>query len=234
LSIPEPGTPQFSSFVGTDGPELRAVRLLSERIVGGLGLALPTAAGADSGYPGTTTVTTVPGGTNPPGGSTTAQGSATGGCSPSGGGSTQADATSSIAVGSSAVVVLTCTANATYSVSIDGVASSVTVPADSTGTVTLTIAASDPHLSVNGSTPEPTTYGSNTVTLANTAGGDGATVDVNIPNATTAALGTGGSSGSLAFTGAELLALIIGALFLLATGTLLVVFTRRRTRQQQI
>jgi len=131
-------------------------------------------------------------------------------------------------------VVLTCTANATYSVSIDGVASSVTVPADSTRTVTLTIAASDPHLSVNGSTPEPTTYGSNTVTLANTAGGDGATVDVNIPNATTAALGTGGSSGSLAFTGAELLALIIGALFLLATGTLLVVFTRRRTRQQQI
>jgi|GEM_PF-5596066 len=31
LSIPEPGTPQFSSFVGTDGPELRAVRLLPER-----------------------------------------------------------------------------------------------------------------------------------------------------------------------------------------------------------
>ncbi len=31
LSIPEPGTPQFSSFVGTDGPELRVVRFLSER-----------------------------------------------------------------------------------------------------------------------------------------------------------------------------------------------------------
>lgn len=132
-------------------------------------------------------------------------------------------------------MVLTCTPNATYSVSIDGVASSVPVPADSTGMVTLTIAASDgPHLSVNGSTPEPTTYGSNTVTLANTAGSDGATVDIIIPDATTAALGTGGSSGSLAFTGAELLALVIGALLLLATGTLLVVFTRRRTRQQQI
>ena len=31
MSIPELETPQFSSFVGTDGPELRAVRFLPER-----------------------------------------------------------------------------------------------------------------------------------------------------------------------------------------------------------
>ena len=92
-------------------------------------------------------------------------------------------------------------------------------------------------MSVNGSTPVATTYGANTVTLANTSGGAGGTVNVNIPNATTSALGTSGSGssgGSLAFTGADLLALIVGALFLLAMGTLLVVSTRRRASHQQV
>jgi hypothetical protein len=189
-------------------------------IVGGLGLALPTAAGAASGYPGTTTVTTVPGSTNP------------------GGGTQPCVSTVTIYSGNSAVVVLTgCSPNSTFAISIDGMAAGVTANSDGAGNVTLTIAASDPHLSVNGSTPVPATYGSNTVTLANTSGGAGGTVNVNIPNATTSALGTSGSgssAGSLAFTGADLLALIIGALFLLAMGTLLVVFTRRRASHQQV
>jgi hypothetical protein len=189
-------------------------------IIGGLGLVLPTAAGAASGYPGTTTVTTVTGTTIP------------------GGGTQPCVSTVTVYTGNSAGVVLTgCSPNSTYSVSIDGVAAGVTANSDGAGNVTLTIAASDPHLSVNGSTPVPATYGSNTVTLANTSGGAGGTVNVNIPNATTSALGTSGSGssgGSLAFTGADLLALIIGALFLLATGTLLVVFTRRRASHQQI
>lgn len=198
-------------------------------IVGGLGLALPTVAGAASGYPGTTTTTTTQG---------TSGGTIPGGTTNPGGGTQPCVSTDTIYVGNSADVVLTgCSPNSTYSVSIDGVAAGVTANSDGAGNVTLTIAASDPHLSVNGSTPVPATYGSNTVTLANTSGGAGGTVNVNIPNATTSALGTSGSGssgGSLAFTGADLLALIIGALFLLAMGTLLVVFTRRRASHQQV
>ncbi len=209
-------------------------------IVGGLGLALPTVAGAASGYPGTTTVTTVPGSTNPPGGSTTTttQGNSGGTTNP-GGGTQPCVSTVTIYAGNSAVVVLTgCSPSSTFAISIAGVTTGITANSDGAGNVTLTIAVSgDPDVSVNGSTPVSATYGSNTVTLANTSGGAGGTVNVNIPNATTSALGTSGSGssgGSLAFTGADLLALIIGSLFLLATGTLLVVFTRRRTRHQQI
>jgi hypothetical protein len=144
--------------------------------------------------------------------------------------------------GNSAVVVLAgCSPRSTFAISIAGVATGITANSDGAGNVTLTIAVSgDPDVSVNGSTPVPTTYGANTVTLANTSGGAGGTVNVNIPNATTSALGTSGSSGSgssggsLAFTGADLLALIVGALFLLAMGTLLVVSTRRRASHQQV
>jgi hypothetical protein len=142
------------------------------------------------------------------------------------------------AVGNTSVVVLSgCTPNSTYSITVVGVVTGLTVNSDGSGTVTLTNAVSDPHLSVNGSTPEPSVYGSNTVTLTNTKGGSGGAEYVIIPNATTAAIGSGGtngSSGTLAFTGADLLALIVGALFLLLMGTLLVVFTRRRASHQQI
>ena len=110
---------------------------------------------------------------------------------------------------------------------------------DPSGNVTLTnVVTGDPYLSVNGSKPVLTKYGtdlasSNTVTLTNASGGAGGTEYVIIPNIVTAALGSGssgGSGGTLAFTGADLLALIVGGLFLLAMGTLLVVFTRRRAQ----
>ncbi len=52
------------------------------------------------------------------------------------------------------------------------------------------------------------------------------------PGASSPSGGSGATSGTLAFTGADLLALIIGALFLLAAGTLLVIFTRRRAARQ--
>ena len=136
------------------------------------------------------------------------------------------------------VVVLTgCPPNSTFSISIAGVATGVTVNSDSAGNVTLTNAVTgDPFLSVNGSKPVSTIYGTNTVSLTNTSGGAGGTEYVIIPNVLTAALSTGGTGGggTLAFTGADLLALIVGALFLLAVGTLLVVFTRRRANQQQV
>jgi hypothetical protein len=190
-------------------------------MVGALSLALPTTASAASGYPGTTTVTTVPGGTTPGGGSS-------------------APCASSVTVVSGTTVVVTltgCPPNSAFSISIAGVSTGIAVTSDASGTITLTnVASGDPFLSVNGSTPVSTKYGPNTVTLTNLAGGAGGTEIVTIPNVLTAALstgGSGGSSGTLAFTGADLLALVVGAVFLLGTGTLLVVFTRRRASHQQ-
>jgi hypothetical protein len=123
-----------------------------------LSLSLTTTAGADSGYPGTTTVTTVPGGSTSPSGGTNPGGST----SPSGG----------------------------------------INPATGTG----------PSGGINPAT--------------GTGPSD--------PCATPGACSSGATAGTLAFTGADLLALIVGALFLLAMGTLLVVFTRRRAMHQRI
>ena len=204
---------------------------LAGALVGAFGLALSATAGADSPYPGTTTVTTPPGGTTSPGGSSS------GSCA----------STVTVPSGNTTVVVLTgCTASSTFSITIAGVASGVTVNSDPSGNITLTnVVTGDPFLSVNGSKPIPTKYGtdlasSNPVTLTNASGAPGGTENVIIPNIVTAALGTagssgtGGSAGTLAFTGADLLALIVGALFLLAMGTLLVVFTRRRASRHQV
>ncbi|HEY1987842.1 MAG TPA: hypothetical protein VGG43_00080 [Acidimicrobiales bacterium] len=193
-------------------------------IAGSLALAFSAPAGADTGYPGTTT-TTMSGNTNP-----------------SGGGTSNGPCVSTVTVrsGTSVVVVLTgCAPNSTFSIAIAGVATGLTVASDPAGNVTLTNAVTgDPFLSVNGSKPVSTIYGTNTVSLTNTSGCPGGTEYVIIPNVLTAALSTGssgtGSGGTLAFTGADLLALIVGALFLLAVGTLLVVFTRRRANQQQV
>jgi hypothetical protein len=192
-------------------------------MAGCLGLAFSAVAGADTGYPGTTSVTAPA----PPGGVTSPSGSSSGPCA----------ATVIIPVGHTSVVVLTgCAVSSTFTLTVVGVPTGLTVNSDASGNVTLTNAVSDPHLSVNGSAPEPSVFGSNTVTLTNTSGGPGGIETVITPNASTAALGSGssGSGGTLAFTGADLLALIIGALFLLATGTLLVVFTRRRATHQHV
>jgi hypothetical protein len=192
-------------------------------IAGSLVLAFSAPVGADTGYPGTTTTTTS-GSTNPSGGTSN------GPCV----------ATVTIRSGTTVVVVLTgCAPSSTFSIAIAGVATGLAVTSDPAGNVTLTNAVTgDPFLSVNGSKPVSTVYGTNTVSLANLSGGPGGTEYVIIPNVLTTALSTGssvaGSGGTLAFTGADLLALIVGALFLLAVGTLLVVFTRRRANQQQV
>lgn len=211
---------------------LRRMAVLGTAVVilGGLGLAFSTPAGADTGYPGTTTVTapTLPVGPTSPGGTST------GPCT----------STVIIPSGNTTVVVLTgCAPSSTFSITIAGVATGITVTSDPSGNVTLTnVVTGDPYLSVNGSKPVLTKYGtdlasSNTVTLTNVSGAAGGTEYVIIPNIVTAALGSGSSGssgGTLAFTGADLLALIVGGLFLLAMGTLLVVFTRRRAQHQQI
>lgn len=121
-------------------------------MVGGLSLGFTATAGADTGYPGTTTVTTVPGGSSPSG--------PTDPC--------------------------------------------VVSPTSCTPAGTQTPGASGPS--------DPCVVSPTSCTSS----------------------GSSGSAGTLAFTGADLLALIIGALFLLAAGTLLVVFTRRRANHQHV
>ncbi len=196
-------------------------------VVGSLAFATPALAAP--GYPGTTTTTIAPPVGTPPGGTVTL------GC----GGSEV------IAIGDTESEVLTgCIPGATYTITIDGDSAGVTVTADGSGTVTLVISVTDPHISVNGSTPDPAVVGNNAVVLTPTSGtGPTVTDTVIIPAATTTAAsgtssgGSGGtvatSSGSLAFTGADIAATVVGGIALLAIGTLLVVFTRRRAGHQR-
>jgi hypothetical protein len=104
--------------------------------------------------------------------------------------------------------------------------------ADSNGLITLAVTATDPSLSIDGSAPQSAVYGTNTITASGT-NASGATntatflVDlVQASSPTTAASTT--SSGGLAFTGADLAALIGAALILILLGVGVVTFTRRR------
>jgi hypothetical protein len=141
-----------------------------------------------------------------------------------------------------------------------------TFTADPTsGLLTLVLAATDPHLSIDGGAMVSADLNPNTITATglNSSGGTNtATALVQITAAggslsttgnnnggalgngngatgtgssgatpaaaQTTAKTTGSAGGSLAFTGADILATIIAALILLALGTLLVVFARRR------
>lgn len=199
-------------------------------VVGSLAFAAPAGA-APPGYPGTTTTTTTGPITIPPG--VGAIFGCTGG-------------TVTIAVGQSLTVRLTgCAPGTAFSVRINGVLANVTVTSDGSGDITLVIAVTDPHISVNGSNPVLSVFGSNSVVLTPTSG-PASTVNVIIPSSATAAAtgsssakssGSSGStvassSGSLAFTGADIAATVVGGIALLAVGTLLVVFTRRRAGHQ--
>jgi hypothetical protein len=130
-----------------------AVLSAAVALLGALSVGLTTTAGADTGYPGTTTVTTDPGGSTSPSGGTTPSDP----CAPSPG---------------------ACGAGGS-------------LPATGSG-------PGDPCATNSG------------------------------------ACSSGGTAGTLAFTGADLLALVVGALFLLIMGTLLVVFSRRRAIHQRI
>jgi hypothetical protein len=99
--------------------------------------------------------------------------------------------------------------------------------------LTLNFSATDPTLSVNGGTFQSTSYGVTTITATGptpSGGTNVATYLVDIVNA--AATGTGAASGTagsgLAFTGADLAALIAAALALILMGTGVVAYTRRR------
>jgi hypothetical protein len=103
--------------------------------------------------------------------------------------------------------------------------------ADSTGTISLGVVATDPTLAFNGGTAQTAVYGTNTVTASGTNASGGtntATFLIDLQQASSTSSGTGGSGG-LAFTGADLAALIAAALALILLGTGVVTYTRRRS-----
>jgi hypothetical protein len=105
-----------------------------------------------------------------------------------------------------------------------GTLGSTTEDAGSDGCITFTGTVTDPHLSVDGGTPVEVAYGNSTVT-ASGVGPTGATVTATftVPIAAAAA-----PASPLAFTGADIMAMVIGGLALVALGFLVVTFARRR------
>lgn len=106
-----------------------------------------------------------------------------------------------------------------------------TMTADPTsGLISLAVSATDPHLAVNGGAAQTAVFGVNTITATGTnasGASNTATFLVDLEQPAGAATGSG-SSGGLAFTGADLAALIAAALALILLGTAVVLYTRRR------
>ena len=95
-------------------------------------------------------------------------------------------------------------------------------PITDTATLNVLQGITSTSTSIPGGTTQTTTSSVTTVPAA--SGG------TTTPNTTTA---PASSSNSLAFTGADIAAMVIGGVALVARGTLLVVFTRRRSRRNQ-
>ena len=118
-------------------------------------------------------------------------------------------------------------------VSVSGLGSTQSTNANGTsGLLTVTFSATDPTLSFDGGAFQPAVYGVNTITATGTnatGATNTATFLVDIVNVTTASTSTSTpSTAPLAFTGADLAALIAAALALILLGTGVVVYTRRR------
>jgi hypothetical protein len=97
--------------------------------------------------------------------------------------------------------------------------------------LTLNLSATDPALSVNGGAFQTAQFGNNTITATgnNSSGGTNtATFLVNLVNPNATGAGSGAGSSGLAFTGADLAALVAAALALILMGAGVVIFTRRR------
>ncbi len=133
--------------------------------------------------------------------------------------------------------------------------------APTTGLITLATSAHDPVLSIDGGPYLPAVFGVNTViaTGVNSTGGTNTAtflIDITqLSNSTNGSTGgtSGGSTGTgstgtgtvgtvvnktpavgLAFTGANLAALIAAALFLLIMGAAIVIYTRRKALERQL
>jgi hypothetical protein len=162
---------------------------------------LQSAAGAAAGYPGT--ATTVNLGTLPVG---------------------QSFSATLCGYASGAIV----------SVEINGQTES-SATADSSGCVTLSGVVSDPHVSVDGGTPIAVTTGATDVITGAGVNSAGQTITgtatlIVAAAATPASSTTGTGSSGLAFTGADIMAMVVGGLGLIALGFLTLTFSRRRIK----
>ena len=181
-----------------------------------------------------------------------------------------------IPISTSATITFSCAfaPGSVASVDLNGSAYGTFTADLTSGLLTLVLAATDPHLSIDGGAMVSADLNPNTITATglNSSGGtntatalvqitaaggslstsnngggtgnnNGGAVNGNGTGSNNSGTGTSGgtptaaattakttgtSGGSLAFTGADILATIIAALILLALGTLLVVFARRR------
>jgi hypothetical protein len=116
---------------------------------------------------------------------------------------------------------------------VNGSADGPVLIADSKGCVTFTASVTDPHLAVNGGTPIPAVFGANTIAGTGAAAGGGSVTNTEtvtiVSTAAPATTPTSTSSSSgLAFTGADVAGLVIGAAVLLALGFGFVTVSRRR------
>lgn len=124
----------------------------------------------------------------------------------------------------------TCTFAANSSVTVAYQGNTLeTVTADGGGNISVVLSATDPHFSVDGGAQQTASVGSNSIVASGT-NASGATntatflVDLEQPGGATGS----GSGGGLAFTGADLAALVGAALALILLGTGIVLYTRRR------
>jgi hypothetical protein len=127
----------------------------------------------------------------------------------------------------------TCAFTPGSTVSLSVLGATQTATADgTTGLLTLTLAATDPTLSVNGGAFQTAVYGVNTVTATGTnasGASNTATFLIDIENPSlTGSNSANGANGGLAFTGADLAALLAAALALILMGSGVVIYTRRR------
>ena len=122
--------------------------------------------------------------------------------------------------------------------------STVTAPSPS-GIETLNVVVTDPHISINGGPVVPandtdtivaaganSTGGTNTCTVLLTLD-PGTTSNATFSPSTSSQAALAAKAGQpLAFTGADILAAVVGGLALLAVGFLLVIFTRSRSTRR--
>ncbi len=147
-------------------------------------------------------------------------------------------ATETIDVGSSFTYEVTClfAPNATVTVTANGDPYN-TGTANASGVFTEAfVVSAGPHVALNGGAAVAAAYGGTTTFVATGPDPQGgtttATTRVVVPTASTAAAVSGSGSGSdspLAFTGMDLLATVVAGLALLAMGTAVVMYARRRS-----
>ncbi len=151
--------------------------------------------------------------------------------------STSASVTVTVANTSSNPVTGTLTASCTFapgaSVTINNGGANQTAPAGSDGTLTISYAATDPSISIDNGAFQPAVAGVNTITATgvNSNGGTNTAtflIDLITPSSATGAGSGSGTGSGLAFTGADLAALLAASLALILMGSGVVIYTRRR------